>query len=237
MATLSVTTGGSGPLLRAVVQPFLRENLPARSTLVRVDDPSGGGRLIIMGPRMRKTHLLALDSTGSRRFRAATKDNQNVWSELSAAVDQTTANYSTGATEGSIGSGGTADIEISEPSVNFPDLSFGSGIIGIHRTLVYGSFPGQTFEPQWAKQLAAFRIIMHTLDDEQVARLHTFFKTLNGPRKPFFFDFVDPNTSVETRYVVRFRDPKMNSSLIDVDYPDVEFNLIEEVGVSLGGDI
>jgi len=78
---------------------------------------------------------------------------------------------------------------------------------------------------------------MRDLDAGQSELLHRWFQALNGPRKLFYFDFTDPNSEVETRYVVRFREPRMASSLIRVDRPDIDFTLIEEVGISLGGDI
>jgi len=235
--TLALSNGGTGPLARAVATPFLRGGLTPQATLVKVSAPSGGGRRIVTGARLRQAHLIALDSTGNREYVAGCRDRSGVWSEASNKTTLAVANYGGGAAPSTIGSGVDEDIEIMEPAATFPDLSVGSGIIKTYRTLVDGGFAGNTRRSKWQAPRAAFKVMMRLLDPDQAALLHRWFQALNGPLRPFYFDFTDPNTGVETRYIVRFRDPSIVDRITAPDLSTLEFNLIEEPRQTVAGDV
>jgi hypothetical protein len=225
---------GSVPLVRAVVYPFLRENLHARESVVRIDGPGGGGRKVWTGSRLRMWHLLAMDSTDARDFRAGTRDILGTWSEWSGPDQYTFSAFSGGNNPRSIGSLQNEDALIEESATVFPDLSVGTGIVQVHRTLV----SEQAFEDEQrrAQQLdprAAFTVTIVDVDDTQVAVLQRFVRSVNSI-KPFFFYFTDPQTGDEKKYPVRFRDTSFAEALGRATYSDVQFNLIEMVQFGYG---
>lgn len=224
---LALASSGSGPLARVVVKPFDRENLSVRASIVQVTGAALGDRGISTGARLRTTHLIAVKNTGSLDYTAAVKDGNGLWSEWSAAVSASVANFSAGATEAGIGSGATDDLGIDEPSVVFPDLNQGSGLVTATRTIVSSGFLEEVRRSKWSKKRAAFNVKLIDLDSEQAELLHRFFRALGGPARPFWFTFTDPKTDEEQKYVVRFANPSMASQLFTVALHNVSLNLVE----------
>jgi hypothetical protein len=235
MAMLAISNGGAGPLARAKAVPFLRGGIQPVGTVIKCT--SGGAIKVTTGSRLRIANLMVPDSTSSRSYQAGSKCRSGIWSEWSYAVALACANYTAGSAVSTIGSGLDEDIEIEEPAATFPDLSFGTGIIRAYRTLVSGGFVGNSRRPKWAGGRSAFKIVMRLLDSEQSQLLHRWFRALNGAMRPFWFDFEDPNTGDEKRYLVRFRDGSIGDQINVVGYSDLQFNLVEEPTATLGGDV
>src|SRR5262245_20537502 len=128
---LSLANAGSGPLILALVKPFIRENLDVRATLVKVADGS-----ISTGARLRTQHAFALTATGSTDFVAATKNIFDVWTEYGRTVTITASNFSRSSTQVSIGSLSNPFVLVEEPAVQFPDLSIGTGVIRMYKTVM-----------------------------------------------------------------------------------------------------
>lgn len=239
--TLTLTNTGTSPLVKLQVQPFVRENLATRACYVRVDD---GSNVFILSSnaRLRMNLLLAVNSTSARRYRAATKDHNDVWSELNDYQSLTFSNFSSGSANRSIGSASSADVEIEEPQVTFPELSIGSGYMYVHRTILDEGFYEESTRSQSADPVMAFTVSLNELDQEQSVLLQRWFKTLNGPFKPFYFDFDDPAREddvirAQTRLVVRFENPQMAEQLFGETYSNFSFTLIEQVKTNVGGAV
>ena len=234
---LSMTVGGSGPLLKSVVMPFPRENLMVRATAVRCVNPSTGAVEVWTGPRLRTRHLMSLDSDAPRMLQAAVKDANSMWSEWSAPQSVTTGAFVKGATDGSIGSGSVDDVSLEEPAVRFPMLSLGSGRQAIHRTVVSEGFYDEQRRSRWQVSRAAFNCVFLDLEEEEILLMHRFYQALNGPLTPFWFDWTDPDTGEETRYLVRFRDPALADELFAMERSSMEFTLVELAGVVDGSAV
>jgi hypothetical protein len=225
--SLTLSAAGTGSLARAIIKPFTRENLILRSTIVQVDDAALGTAGISTGARLHTAHLLALPTTASLSYRAAAKDASGVWSEWSAAKAFACPAFSAGATEASIGSGASSDLSISEPGIAFPDLSQGSGLATTSRTLVSGGFYDQLRRSKSSKTRASFNVLLKDLDAAQCDLLHRFWQGLGGPLKSFYFDFTDPRTDEEVRYIVRFAEPSIADQLQAVTYSSLQLRLVE----------
>lgn len=219
-------TPGTGQLARVVVLPYPRENLSVRATAVQVRDNAGVLK-VETGPRLRTTHLVAPDATASRKARAAAKDAYGCWTEWGPEVTLTLAAFTPGTTVGSIASGAATTLTVEEPGVVFPDLSFGSGQVAVHRTAVATGFYDEVRRAKHAVRRYTFRVVVRELMKEQAEKLRQFFQALNGPFKPFLFDYTDPKTGKQTRHAVRFRDDTYSDSLFGVTYAETELNLIE----------
>ncbi len=237
---LTVTPGGSAPLLRAVVTPFARENLHCAATVVRGRLATTGAVVQHTGTRLRSTHLLPLApaatgtgnvTTPDVQWAAAAKDANGNWSEWSRAVAAPAATeFKTGGTnQVSVGQGllGGADGLLEEPAVAFPHLSLGSGQGSVGRTLVGEGFYDEVRRRKWTRERSVFHCQFNDLDAGQVAVLHRFFRALNGPYKPFVFHHHDPGATRPGRYVVRFREPEVADELFAVDRSSLGFVLIE----------
>jgi hypothetical protein len=228
---LSVSAGGNGPLVKATVIPFPRENLSVRCTAIQCLDPASGQVLLDTGPRLRTKHLLALDSASSRRYRAAVKDSNDLWSEWSPAQYLSFANLVDAVNNNvSIGSGSSSDLALEEPAVRFPQLNVGSTRQDIFRTVVSESFWDEQRKSRWSVSRAAFTCVFHDLESDETHLLHRFYRALNGPLTPFWFNWIDPDTGKEERYIVRFRDPSLADELFTVDRSNMEFTLVELTG-------
>jgi hypothetical protein len=225
MAELSASNGGTGRLVEAIVYPQQVENLPARASMVQA--LLAGDLVFSTDARLRFRHLMSVDTATALDYRAAARDHNGQWTEWSDEISHSAGVYSPGATEASIGSGTSDIVLVEEPDVTFPDLSVGSGLVQVYRTIVSDGFYDEARRNKWVRSRAAFNVVMENLDEDQVARLHRFFEGLNGPLKPFYFDFKDPKTHVTTRHVVRFREGVLNDELFDVDRSDINFTLIE----------
>jgi hypothetical protein len=237
--TLTVTnaSAGSGQLLRATVNPFPRENLSLRATMVQVRN-AAEEEYMTTGVRLRAKHLIAVNSSVNTKYRAACKDINDVWSEWSQNQNFTLSSFATGDNAVSIGSGQSEDLFIEEPALRFPDLSVGSGQIWTHRTLVAGGVGDEQRRSKWPQGRASFHVVLSELDEDQTALLHRFFRCLNGPLTPFWFEYFDPNDGDRPkRYVVRFREPDMTTELFGVTISRADFYLIEVVGASTGGPV
>jgi hypothetical protein len=143
--------------------------------------------------------------------------------------------------EASIGSGADSDLSISSPGIWFPDLSKGSGRMTVRKTLVSDSFADEARVDRWPRGIAAFDIKLDSLDDQQARLIQRFWRALNGPHRPFFFDFVDPRLGTRTtaesqRYIVRFRDAKRADSIFVGRYSEMQFVLVEMADEPAGGD-
>jgi hypothetical protein len=235
--TLSAVNAGTGALARIIVKPYLLANQHARATWARVYD-AGLLRRVWVESRLRREHLLALlTDSGTFKAQVAAQDEFGVWSERSEIKTVVFAAYSAGATHASIGSGSTSDVWVDEPGVHFPDLSMGSGTVKARRTLVGPGFLDEVRRGQQAAPRAAFAVSLRGLDQTQTQLMHRFFQALNGPHKAFWFEHEDNTTGVLRRYAVRFRDATVGDELFGVEYSDMDFNLIELVGPSAGGDV
>lgn len=232
--TLTASAGGSGPLVRAIVAPFVRENVSARGSIVQCMD--SGVAKVSTDARLRMSHLIAPDSTSSRVYRAGAQDTAGLWSEWSSPVTLSASNFSASTLDGSIGSGATTSLEIEEPSVLFPDLSIGSGIVETHRTLVGEGFADELRRSAWEQGLAVFKVLLIDMDDWQAELLRAFYRDLNGPFRPFYFDWQDPTSGIETRYVVRFREDPTND-LADIEMSDATLTFVEVAKAAGGGDV
>lgn len=239
---VSASQTGSGPLVRVRVLPLGRENIAVRG--VRAQCLNGGNVVSDTGFALGKNHLLVCDAVATRGFKAAVRDANGLWSEWAQTSVVLTGNYSAGATEASIGSASTSDDQLQSAGVSFPDLSAGSGKILVRRTIVAKSlaFSDETCTPRWSKGVAAFNVTLANLDDVQARLLRRFFRALNGPQTPFFFDFTPPEngtrlTAPSVRYVVRFRDPKVMDKIFDVTYTETSFYLQELLDDPEGGEI
>ena len=229
--------GGGAALVMCQVRPFARENCPVRGVWVR--DPSFS---VETGFRLGTRQLLS-DAAATHQFQMAVRDGNGVWTEFSSSrsVDLPTYAPATG-TEASIGSGSTVDLAISSPGIWFPDLSKGSGKMRVRKTLVAtGAFADETRLDRWPRGVAAFDVKLDSLCDIQARLLQRFWRALNGPQKPFFFDFVDPRIGTRTtapsnRYIVRFRDSKRADSIFTGRYSEMQFVLIEMPDEPAGGD-
>jgi len=186
---------------------------------------------------MRLQHLLALNATGAHYAWSGVKDEHDVWSEWSEKINFTSANFTAGSTEASVASGTTDELLLEEPSILFPDLNVGSGMISIRRTLVGQGFHDETRARKAMFTRAAFHCVLRDLDEYQVLLMHKFVRSLNGPFAAFLFDFRDRTTDQLRRYPVRFRDAQVVDQLRQVDRSDMDFTLVELVGISSGGDI
>lgn len=239
---LSVSNAGTAPLVKMKVHPFVSGNLALRATYVRVDN-TFNERVIMTGARLRTNHLLALDTTSNRKYRAATKDHNDVWSEMNDVQIYAISNFSNGASERSIGSASSNIREVEEPGVNFPDLSVGTGYAIVHRTIVdEEAFYDESTLYTAHDPRMVFNVKLVDLDAYQVNLLHKWYQTLNGPTRPFYFDFKDPAREddvvrSEVRYVVRFRDPSIADELFEVDRSNLSFVLVEVVHTHKGGDV
>jgi hypothetical protein len=220
---LSVGHGGQGPLLKATVTPFPRENLTPRATWVEL----ANGR-VDTGPRLRTRHLVSMDDY-NRAVRAAVLDDNGLWSEWSAAQNLSIPKFTYGATNGSIGSGSSSDLSLEEPAVRFPLLNQGSSKLETYRTVVSDGFYDEQRSSRWSQPRVAFTCVLRDLDQQDVLLLHRFYRALNGPLTPFWFDWTDPDTGKEERYLVRFRDPSLADDLFLVDRSNMEFTLVELV--------
>lgn len=230
---------GTGPLARILVAPFVRENVGVRGSVVQC--LNSGVVKVSTGARLRNTHLLVPDSTSSRTYRAGSLDVNGLWSEWSPLATVSIANFSAGATDGSIGSGSNAGVNIEEPSVYFPDLSVGSGIVDTFRTVVSDGFYEELRRSEWEEGISVFNIVLIDLDEDQVSLLETFYMALNGSFKPFYFIWTDPLSAVddenrEQRFIVRFRDTP-SSELSRVDRSDVRMTLVEIPTITGGGNV
>lgn len=228
---LTVNVGGTGPLVKATVTPFPREGLAVRTTLIECRSTSGGAPLISTGPRLRTRHLLALNTTASRSYRAAVKDCNDLWSEWSAPQTLSFGLFAPAATNNvSIGSGAGNDLALEEPAVRFPALNAGSSRQDIFRTVVAESFWDEQRQSRWSVKRAAFTCVFQDLEPQETLLLHRFYKALNGPLTPFWFDWIDPDSGREERYIVRFRDPTLADELFTVDRSNMEFTVVELAG-------
>lgn len=227
-ATLTLLNGSyPGTLTRITVLPFVRENLPSRATLLKVAT-TGGALVAMLGPRLRKTHLFAQDSTSNRKYYGAVKDQNDVWSEYSDGYNYSAVSFVSGSTEGSIGSGTRTDVLLEEPSLFWPDLNLGSGIIRSWRTIVADDeFRSETRTSKRGCPRVSIRVVLNNLDESQTVLLHKFYRQLNGPFKPFYYEYKDPVTSALTKYIVRFRDPELADDMFAIDRSNMEFNLVE----------
>lgn len=233
--TLSNTTGGQ--LLKAVITPFPRENLSLRATMLEVRN-NAGDPYLNSGVRLRTSHLIAVNSSINTRYRAAVKDVNDVWSEWSQTQNFTLGTFTPGVSPASIGSGQNQDLLIEEPALRFPDLSMGSGQIWTHRTIVGGGISDEQRRSKWTTGRATFHVVLSELDEAQTGLLHRFFRCLNGPLTPFWFEYFDPNNDdAPRRCVVRFREPDMTTELFGVTLSKAEFYLIELIGASAGGPV
>ena len=192
---------------------------------------------ISTGVRLRTEHLIAVGTTSSRTYRAAVKDVNDVWTEWSAPITLACANFAADDLVASIGSANALDLYIEEPSLRFPDLSLGSGQMWTHRTLVGGSMFDEQRRDKWSTGRSSFAVTLSELEEEQTTLLHRFFRCLNGPLTPFWFEYTDPNDGITERFVVRFRDPDISTDLFGVSLSNIELQLIELIGASAGGDV
>lgn len=235
---LSVSVGGSGPLLKGTVLPFPRENLAVRSTAIRCVNPGTGQVELYTGPRLRTKHLLVPPSTASRQYQAAVKDSNAMWSEWSPVQNAATAHFVGASTNNvSIGSGSADDLSLEEPAVRFPSLNLGSSRHAIYRTVVSEGFYDEVRRVRWRVNRAAFHCIFTDLDEQESLLLHRFYRALNGPLTPFFFDWTDPDTKEEQRYTVRFRDPGMADELFGFNDASMDFTLVELIGTVDGSAV
>jgi hypothetical protein len=234
--TLTVSNAGSGPLVRTTVIPCTKANHPWRCVFVQCET-TAGERRVMTGPRLRSVNLMAVDSTSARDYIAGVKDVHDVWSEWCEPTELTAANYSAGATEASIGSGSTDELERQEPGVLFPDPSLGSTKGGMRRTLSSEGVWDEARRRKWYVTRATFSIDYRSLEEAEARLLHKFFRACKGPLKPFFFDFADGIAEVDRRYVVRFRDQELGDSMDTVDRSSMGFNLVELVGAAQGGPV
>jgi hypothetical protein len=235
---LSVSAGGEGALVKASVIPFPRENLSVRSSAIRVSDPASGQMEVWTGPRLRTQHLISLPSMAHREYRAAVKDDNEMWSEWSGPQSFAMPHFSGTLTQNvSIGSGATTDLALEEPAIRFPLLNLGSSKQEIFRTLASEGFYDEVRRSKWSVKRAAFHCVFSDLDEQETLLLHRFYRALNGPLTPFWFDWTDPDTGVESRYIVRFRDPTLVDELFVVDRSSMEFTLVELVGTVDGSAV
>lgn len=236
MASIAVSAGGSSPLLNIKVSDLGRAGNALAA--VRIDARFSTTVKSSTGVRMGLSHLLALDSS-TRDIYAAQRDSSGLWSEWGFFGTQSFTNYTPGSVEGGILSGLNSD-ELLTPSIAFPDLSMGSGRMLVHRTIISKGpdYRSESRRTMYGKSKSVFHCQFQDLDRDQVRCIHTFFRVLGGPAKPFWFDWNDPlngmqATASSTRYAVRFRDPKLASSLFDVDRSEIQsFYLIESGGTS-----
>lgn len=227
---VTATNGGSSQLILATVIPFSRENLSVRGSIVAIPGSNS------TGARLRLTHLMSVPS-GAQNYIAAAKDMNGCWSEWSSTTALTPGSFSAGSNSASIGSGAANDQWLGEPSINFPDLSIGSGTMKMFRTIVSQSFMDEVRRSKWVRSRAGFKVVFTNLDQIQMERFYSFVKALNGPLRPFYFDFTDHRTQVSTRYVVRFSDPGLVGKLFAMDYSSCSFGLVEVMGTGQGGDV
>jgi hypothetical protein len=185
--------------------------------------------LIDTGPRLRTRHLLPLAANATARLRAAAQDDNGLWSEWTVPQTTGTAAFAAGGTEASIGSGSQSDLSLEEPAVRFPLLNLGSSKMQTYRTVVSEGFYDEQRRSRWKQPRVAFTCVLRDLDEEDVLLLHRFYRALNGPLTPFWFDWIDPDTGQEQRYIVRFRDASLADELFVVDRSNMEFTLVELV--------
>jgi hypothetical protein len=154
-----------------------------------------------------------------------------MWSEWSPAQSLPFGDFSPASTNNvSIGSGANSDLALEEPAVRFPVLNAGSARQDIFRTVVDESFYDEKRQSRWSVKRAAFTCRFTDLDESETLLLHRFYRALNGPLTPFWFDWIDPDTGKEERYIVRFRDPRIADELFAVDRSNLEFTVVELVG-------
>lgn len=239
--SISVSATGSGPLALVTVRPVQRENSSPVQTMVQALD-TGVHVLSATGARLGRSHFLSLPNNGLLAFQAAAKSESGLWSEWSKVVDAAISNYTAGSGEVSIGSGKSDDLQIRDVSLEFPDLSQGSGIVQTRRTLISkGPYQNESRTDQYRQKRASFHVVLKDLDLYQTQLLHHFFKALHGPTNPFVFQWTDPIGGLTTqgpsvRYVVRFRDPQIITNLFDIDRSETQFFLTESRGDQEGGD-
>lgn len=246
---LSIVQTGDCPLIRATVNPFVKENLSVRASMVRVNQ-GDGSRRILTNARLRMNHLIALDSTSTRKFQAATKDHNGVWSEWTDQLSGSYSNFSDGASVGSIGSLVGNDFDIEEPGIMFPSLEIGTSRMDVWKTLISEGFTDEERRQMAPDSRAVFSVVLKNVEEEggnsttvDVASImHRWFKALNGPWKPFYFDFKDPSREddvirYEKRYAVRFRDPEFAESLFDATKSTFSFTLVEVMDFHQGGAV
>lgn len=238
---LTVSNAGSGPLAFIEVFPAARENsVPLYIAVRTLDSVAAGNPKVRTGNRLRSKHLMVPDSTSNRDYQAAVRDTNGMWSEWSAAKTVATANNSVGAasTNASIGqlSTDSSDVSLEEPGIAFPDLQLGSHQGFVNRTILSEGFTDEVRRVKWAKQRAMFHCVFNNLDESQALLISRWYRALNGPWKPFIFHFKDAmgNEDAEREYVVRFSRPDMMAELFDVDRSNIEFDLIEVMGVAEG---
>jgi hypothetical protein len=220
-----------------VVTPFPRENLSVRATYVQVRN-NAFEEYMTTGVRLRTEHMVAVNSSLNTRYRAAAKDANDVWSEFSESQSQTLASFATGGSDvASIGSGNNHDLYIEEPSLHFPRLSLGSGQVWTHRTIVGGTLFDEQRRAKWSRPRSSFHVVLSELDGDQAELLHRFFRCLNGPLTPFWFEYTDPNTDRTTKHVVRFRNPEISTELFGVTISRIDCHLVELIGASTGGEV
>lgn len=246
MARVTATQSSTAaPLVVCTIVPIGGMNQGVRGSWVQVSHPTTQGLLTATGFRLGTRHLLVSDNRLSWRYKGAVRDQHGVWSELSAPTapkQDPPSPFTPGATEGSIGSGATADWDIQDPGVSFPDPAQGSSKMRVHRTLVGGGFLDEQRLPQWHRPRAAFRITFDLLDPEDAKRLRRLWRAVNGPRDPFFFYWAPPELGTRTttpsqRFVVRFRDASLGDRLFGTDQTELTLSLIEVQDDPFGGDV
>jgi hypothetical protein len=238
-------------MAKVSVVPFDRANVGVRGFMVQAMDGNPTGNIVSStGFRLGTNGLLVQDVNGLRFYRGAVRDDNGLWTEWSQTLPLNQGPYvgGVGAVEGSIGSGAAIDNNIQSPGVEFPDLSTGSGKVSVFRTLVSSGFGDEVRTAAWSRMRAVFHCVFTDLDEWQTGMLHRFWRAINGPGAPFFFDYADPSinpnprlpprlTVPSVRYIVRFRDPSIVSKLFAVDRSQMEFVLIELMDEPEGGDV
>lgn len=179
-------------------------------------------------PKLSKRFLVVPDGTSSRNYRAAVKDHLGTWSEWSATSAVAVGNHSAGGTVASIGEAAASESALHSPSLVFPKLSLGSGRVAAQRTLLPAdAFHDEVRRPAWARHRSGFDVSLDSLDNDQVRQIHRFVRLLNGPLKPFWFDWDEPANGRTSRYLVRFADPEVVTTLLGPNMNEARFTLVE----------
>lgn len=234
--TIAASQPASGVATVVTVRAFLRENLAVRGYYVR-ECTAAGNLEVASGARLRSRMIIATNGTGNRKYYAAAKDIHGVWSELSPVKQFTGSNFVSGSTVASVGSGSSRSELVEEANLLFPDFNLTSGQMTITKAIISEGFLDETARQKYEVTRQAFKIVMNNIDEEETLLLHSFFKQVNGPLLPFYFDFPDRITDKVKRYVVRFRDSTLGDELFTVDRSNVSFTLIELVGTSAIVDV
>lgn len=243
-AVVTVAAGGSAGLAKLTVFPCPRENCSVRGTWVQgLNNFTDKLMVVSTGFRLGERHLLSIHGTGSRTWRAAARDNAGVWSEWSEVVNLNLGAYAPGATECSIGSAATTNAGVQDAGVVFPDLAQGSGRVKAFRTLVAGkAYLDEQRQPAWHRARSVFNCVFDALSAAEAKLIHRFYRTVNGPRGVFHFDWYPPERGTRTtaagaeRYLVRFRDA-LPEEIFDNHVSQVRFALVEAMDEPEGGDV